>query len=143
MATLTLATRTKLSKLIPLLASDKPGEVTATASAMKRVLDANGISFIELGQRLLTEPQGQGSYQAVIQQQQMMIGQLQADIQTHELRIGIMNSQISELRHDRNELYTENQTLKARRIVFDFSNLKRCLFWAAVVMYFVIYYKGH
>jgi hypothetical protein len=45
-----------LSKLIPLLGSDKPGEVVATASAIGRALRGAGLDWHDLAGRALAEP---------------------------------------------------------------------------------------
>jgi hypothetical protein len=45
-----------LGKLIPLLGSDKPGEVVATASAIGRALHGAGLDWHDLAGRALAEP---------------------------------------------------------------------------------------
>jgi hypothetical protein len=52
MSALTAALVPMLSKLIPLLASDKDGEVVATAHAIGRVLKASGCDWDDLVARL-------------------------------------------------------------------------------------------
>lgn len=54
-ARLTVHSRDKLKKLIPLLASDKDGEIVATANAIKRVLTSNGKDFHYLAAKLAKE----------------------------------------------------------------------------------------
>lgn len=56
MATLAPEVATRLSKLVPRLASDQDGEVVATARAMQRVLSVNGVSLHELAAFLLEGP---------------------------------------------------------------------------------------
>jgi hypothetical protein len=49
---LTIETRDKLKKLIPMLSSDQDGEVLGTVAAIKRVLQSDGKDLIDLSKTL-------------------------------------------------------------------------------------------
>ena len=51
-----VAVAPKLIKLIPLLSSDKPGEVVATADAIRRTLQSVGADFHDLARALVVLP---------------------------------------------------------------------------------------
>jgi hypothetical protein len=56
--------RLALAKLIPLLGSDQPGEVVATAQAMRRKLEAKGLGLGDLATFLLpASPEPQSIWQ--------------------------------------------------------------------------------
>ena len=49
-------TRNKLMKIIPMLGSDNDGQIVAAATALKRVLEANGKDLIDLSKALTKKP---------------------------------------------------------------------------------------
>jgi hypothetical protein len=53
---LTIETRDKLKKLIPMLSSDQDGEVLGTVAAIKRVLQSDGKDLIDLSKTLTKKP---------------------------------------------------------------------------------------
>ena len=133
---LTTATKTKLSKLIPLLGSDSPGEVVGAVAALKRVLESNSMDFIDLGKQL-TKKQEAPSPVGDNLQQQIIINQLRLQVNFLVTQTGTMTQKINNLENKNNALSSENRTLKARHII-DFSGLRRLLFWVAVVIVLVL-----
>jgi|SRR5882672_936805 len=149
---LTTATKTKLSKLIPLLGSDNSGEVAATAAAIKRVLDSSHMDFIDLGKQLTkttaaekVTPKDKATIKIqaeLLEEMKDKVSELEDEISDLEDKIEELNSEIDDLKNEKGELYNDNLILKDRRII-DFSGLGKCLFWAAVVIGAIYFNKGH